>query len=72
MSEMFKGVSTTKETWWRRWLVRPVVGQLTCGVSPQKIAWTISLGIVLGVFPVMGVFSNGLDAPPQSTGFARI
>ncbi|MBJ7256313.1 MAG: DUF2062 domain-containing protein [Akkermansiaceae bacterium] len=54
MSEMFKGVSTTKETWWRRWLVRPVVGQLTCGVSPQKIAWTISLGIVLGVFPVMG------------------
>lgn len=43
-----------KESWWRRWLVAPVVAQLTGGISPERIAWTIALGIVLGVFPIMG------------------
>ncbi|MEY3896890.1 MAG: hypothetical protein RLZZ214_2411 [Verrucomicrobiota bacterium] len=43
-----------KESWWRRRLVAPVVAQLTVGISPERIAWAISLGIVLGVFPVMG------------------
>lgn len=43
-----------KSSWWRRWLVTPVVAQLTSGVSPDRIAWTISLGIVLGTFPIMG------------------
>jgi uncharacterized protein (DUF2062 family) len=39
---------------WRRWFVTPVVKQLTNGITPEKIAWSISLGIVLGVFPIMG------------------
>ena len=43
-----------KESWWRRWLIAPVVKQLTLGTTPEKIAWTISLGVVLGVFPIMG------------------
>lgn len=43
-----------RESWWRRWLVAPVVGQLTRGISAERIAWTIALGIVLGVFPIMG------------------
>lgn len=43
-----------KESWWRRRLVAPVVAQLTVGISPERIAWAISLGIVLGVFPIMG------------------
>lgn len=38
----------------RRWVVAPVVGQLTFGTSPERIGWTIALGIVLGVFPIMG------------------
>lgn len=42
------------ESWWRRWLVAPVVKQLTLGATPEKIAWTIALGLVLGVFPIMG------------------
>lgn len=50
-SEMDAGV---RERWWRRWLVAPVVKQLTLGTTPEKIAWTISLGVVLGVFPIMG------------------
>ena len=43
-----------KESWWRRRLVAPVVAQLMVGISPGRIAWAISLGVVLGVFPVMG------------------
>ncbi len=50
-SEMDAGV---RKSWWRRWLVAPVVKQLTLGTTPEKIAWTISLGVVLGVFPIMG------------------
>lgn len=41
-------------SWWRLWIVAPVVKQLTLGTTPEKIAWTIALGVVLGVFPVMG------------------
>ena len=44
----------TKENWWRRWLVAPVVTQLTHGTSPDRIGWTIALGMVVGVFPIMG------------------
>ena len=44
----------TKESWWRRWLVAPVVTQLTHGSSPDRIGWTIALGMVVGVFPIMG------------------
>lgn len=47
-------VGVTREVWWRRWLVTPVVAQLKVGNSPEKIAWTIALGVVLGVFPIMG------------------
>jgi hypothetical protein len=39
---------------WRRWLVTPVLNQLTGGIAPTKIAWTISLGVVLGIFPILG------------------
>lgn len=43
-----------KLPWWRRWFVTPIVNQLTQGSSPVKLAWTIALGVVLGVFPIMG------------------
>jgi hypothetical protein len=42
------------EPWWRRWLVAPVKAQLTQGISVERISWTIALGMVLGVFPIMG------------------
>jgi uncharacterized protein (DUF2062 family) len=44
----------TRESWWRRWLVKPVLSQLTAGISSERIAWTISAGMVLGIFPIMG------------------
>lgn len=42
------------ESLWRRWIVRPVVGQLTQGTEPVKIAQAIAFGVTLGVFPLLG------------------
>lgn len=38
----------------RRWVVAPVVGQLSVGITPERLSWAIAAGIVLGVFPVLG------------------
>ncbi len=35
-------------------MLTPVLNQLMGGITPTKIAWTISLGVVFGVFPVLG------------------
>src|SRR5215469_15066683 len=39
---------------WRERVVALVVAQLVQGVTPQKIALSIALGISFGVFPVLG------------------
>jgi uncharacterized protein (DUF2062 family) len=41
-------------SFWRRRVVAPIVAQLTQGVTPEKIAFTLALGIALGVFPILG------------------
>ncbi|MBK1882416.1 DUF2062 domain-containing protein [Luteolibacter pohnpeiensis] len=41
-------------SWWRRWLLDPIIQQLTQGVSPQHLSWTVALGVVFGIFPIMG------------------
>jgi uncharacterized protein (DUF2062 family) len=33
---------------------RTALGLLSQGMTPQKIAWTLALGLSLGVFPVLG------------------
>lgn len=38
----------------RRRLVRPVVDQLTQGLSPEAIALTIAVGLAIAVIPVVG------------------
>jgi uncharacterized protein (DUF2062 family) len=43
-----------KDPWWRRWLVEPLRQQLMAGASPEKLSWAVALGIVLGIFPIMG------------------
>jgi uncharacterized protein (DUF2062 family) len=40
--------------WWKRWFVQPITKQLTQGITPEKLGWTIATGIVLGIFPIMG------------------
>lgn len=44
----------TKEGFWRRRLVRPILELLRQGITPEKIALSLALGIALGVFPVLG------------------
>ena len=34
--------------------MRPIANQLRQGTSPEKLAWSVSLGRTLGIFPIMG------------------
>ena len=43
---------------WRGRVVGLVVAQLTQGVTPEKIALTIALGLTLGIFPIFGATST--------------
>lgn len=43
-----------KEGFFRRRLVRPLLDLLRQGVTPEKIALSAALGVVLGVFPALG------------------
>jgi hypothetical protein len=54
MSQPDAEIEGAKGSWWRRWLLKPVLAQLTQGISADRLAWTIALGIVFGVFPIMG------------------
>lgn len=39
---------------WQRRVVAPIVAQLKQGITPEKIALTLALGAVLGIFPILG------------------
>ena len=39
---------------WKRWLVTPVVGLLRRGADPDRLAWSLALGVVVGVNPLLG------------------
>ncbi|MCB1207713.1 MAG: DUF2062 domain-containing protein [Verrucomicrobiales bacterium] len=39
---------------WRRWVVNPIVNQLTQGANPQRLAMAVAYGVVLGIFPLLG------------------
>jgi uncharacterized protein (DUF2062 family) len=45
---------TAHHSLWRRRVIDPIHSQLSQGISPEKIAFTIALGAVLGIFPVLG------------------
>lgn len=40
--------------WIYRKIVAPIVDLLRQGITPEKIALSIALGVVIGVFPVLG------------------
>ena len=42
------------ENFWHRRLIDPIAALLRQGVTPEKIALSVALGTVLGVFPVLG------------------
>jgi uncharacterized protein (DUF2062 family) len=43
-----------RRTFWQRWLVDPIVRQLTQGVNPRKIALSLAIGSALALFPILG------------------
>lgn len=49
-----KASPAVKPTFWRRWVLNPIVKQLTQGTSPAKIAQAIAYGVTLGIFPIIG------------------
>lgn len=42
------------KTFWRERVLGLIVGQLKQGITPEKIALTIALGLMLGIFPIFG------------------
>jgi uncharacterized protein (DUF2062 family) len=45
---------STPRALFHRFLWSPLLNQLKQGITPEKLAWSVALGIVLGVFPVLG------------------
>jgi len=41
-------------SFWQRRVVTPIIHQLKQGITPEKIALTLALGLVLSVFPILG------------------
>jgi len=45
---------SAREGFFRRRIARPILELLRQGVTPEKMALSIALGVALGVFPVLG------------------
>ena len=54
MSEAGIAAQPPRPSFWQRRVVVPIAAQLQQGISPEKIALTIALGLVLGIFPILG------------------
>lgn len=47
-------VATGPPSFWQRRVAAPILGQLKQGITPEKIALTIALGGIIGIFPILG------------------
>ena len=45
---------TKARTFWQRRVRDPIVNQMTQGVTPEKLALTLSVGSALALFPILG------------------
>lgn len=54
MTPTQESVPAKKESFWRRRVVAPVLGQLTQGVTPDRIALTVGVGTACSVLPFLG------------------
>ena len=43
-----------RPSFFRRRIVTPLLDQLRQGASPGKLAWSVSLGLACGLFPILG------------------
>jgi uncharacterized protein (DUF2062 family) len=51
---MITKLEDQRHTWVRRKLVSPVVRMLRHGASPQRLAWSLAAGLVIGINPIIG------------------
>jgi len=54
MPDPVRAVPAASQSFWSRRIVTPIVRQLKQGVTPEKVALTIALGIAIGLFPIIG------------------
>jgi hypothetical protein len=52
--QMNTGSEVKRRGIFMRWVVLPIRTQLTQGVSPRRLAWAVTAGSVLGIFPIIG------------------
>ncbi|MBK0404023.1 DUF2062 domain-containing protein [Adhaeribacter sp. BT258] len=45
----------TKENFFKRKLVKPLLALLKAGITPEKLSLTVTLGAVIGLIPAFGV-----------------
>lgn len=43
-----------KPSFFRRRILGPIIAQLTQGITPDRIAFTLAVGLALGLFPFLG------------------
>ncbi|MEG9433799.1 DUF2062 domain-containing protein [Terriglobus sp. ADX1] len=43
-----------RHSWLRRTIVSPVVRLLRRGASPKRLAWSLTIGFIIGINPVIG------------------
>lgn len=46
--------SPRRASFWKRRVLTPITNQLKQGITPEKIALTIALGLALSIFPILG------------------
>ncbi len=46
--------SSPRRSFWQRRLIDPILRQLTQGVTPAKVSFTLALSIVCSLFPLLG------------------
>lgn len=46
--------SLKRAGFWQRRIVQPILAQLTQGITPDRIALTLGVGLACGVFPFLG------------------
>jgi uncharacterized protein (DUF2062 family) len=48
-------VSESIREWFRRNVLRPLLRVLRGGVTPRRLAWSLALGMVVGINPSVGL-----------------
>ena len=49
-----EAVAAPTESFLQRRLIRPILALLRQGITPEKIALSLAMGVVCGLFPIMG------------------